>query len=284
MAATVTVTVATEEAAGRRLLAPTGIPTPYETPVDFAVAGATVTRIAETWTGQTAAAIAPEPGRPVVLTYGYADGGTAYPESLFVHRANRYTRAADDLARESRRIADAAEGTAGIAAIANDAAAKFTYGHPDVRFHDGMDEVPYLSCGLTEGSCVDINTFLIAALRAAGFEAGYVTGYFFPEEKQGVCEDMHCWVVTRHDGVVQEWDIAHHLKLGASEIRPGLNPKPGVRFAVGHSMGLEFLDIGVADLKLLAEPVWVDADGRIEPATVAIRCDRQQASETRKTG
>jgi hypothetical protein len=122
-----------------------------------------------------------------------------------------------------------------------------------------MDEVPFLSCGLTEGSCIDINGYLIAALRAAGFEAGYVTGYFFPVEKRDRCDDMHCWVVSRHQGVVLEWDIAHHLKRGTIKIRPGLNPKPGLRFAVAHSMGLDFPELGVWEMKLLAEPVWVDA-------------------------
>ncbi|WP_346909390.1 transglutaminase-like domain-containing protein [uncultured Roseibium sp.] len=125
-------------------------------------------------------------------------------------------------------------------AIVNDVAEKFVYGHPEVRFNDGLEEIPYLSCGVTEGSCVDINTYLIACLRAAGFEAGYMTGYFFPEEKNGCCDDMHCWVVTRHNGVVLEWDIAHHLKMGTREICCGLNPKPGSRVAMAHSMGLDF--------------------------------------------
>jgi hypothetical protein len=157
------------------------------------------------------------------------------------------------------------------AAIVNDVAAKFTYGHPATKFYDGHDEIPSLGCGVTEGSCVDINAYLIASLRAAGFEAGYMTGYFFPEEKQGRCNDMHCWVITRHDDSVLEWDIAHHLKLGTRQIGSGLNPKPGSRVALAHSMGLDFPSAGVSTLKLLAEPVWIGENGRIEKADVTIR-------------
>ena len=275
MRSTVTITVETGDADGRTLLAPAGAPTPYETCTGFAVEGGDFDVIQEAHTGQDAALIRPSGRGPVTVTYSYSDGGSGYPEPLFIHRPNRYTTAADELAQESQRAAGtSADGHAAIAGIANEVAQKFRYGHAEVRFNDGMDEIPYLSCGLTEGSCVDINSYLIASLRAAGFEAGYVTGYFFPEEKNGVCDDMHCWVVTRHHDVMQEWDIAHHLKLGKRDIEAALNPKPGVRRAVAHSMGLDFPDLGIADLKLMAEPVWLDADGTIDRSRVAIRFDR----------
>ncbi|MFZ5965441.1 transglutaminase domain-containing protein [Thalassococcus sp. BH17M4-6] len=67
--------------------------------------------------------------------------------------------------------------------------------------------MPYRSCGLTSGSCTDINTYLVASLRAAWFEAGYAYGYFFPQDSGGVTHDMHCWVVTHFGGHVLEWDI-----------------------------------------------------------------------------
>jgi hypothetical protein len=235
----------------------------------------------EMGTDQFAALITPEGGQPVTVAYTYADGGPDYPASMFIHRANRFTRAADDLVRDARRFgADAHDGNAGIAAIVNDVARKFTYAHPAVRFNDGKDEVPHLSCGLTEGSCVDINTYLIATLRAAGYEAGYVTGYFFPAEKRDWCDDMHCWVVTRCDGMLSEWDIAHHLKLGTTDIRSGLNPKPGRRVAVCHTMGLNFPLLNLRELKLLAEPVWIDGAGnadRTEP-TIRVRTQGERPS------
>lgn len=272
MPSTVTVTIATDRPAGRRLLAPVGIPTPHQMPVGFSVQGASFVLSGETATGQMAALVTPEPGRPVTFTYEFADGGIGYPETIFVPRRSRYTQAAAALVEDARQIAAAGtDGHGAIAAIVNDVATRFVYGHPEVRFNDGMDEVPYVSCGMEEGSCVDINTYLIASLRAAGYEAGYITGYFFPAEKGTWCADMHCWVVTRHDGVVAEWDIAHHLKLGLSEIRSGLNPKPGRRVAVGHSMGLDFPDLNILAMKLLAEPVWIDDAGTIAPAEPEIR-------------
>ena len=269
---TVTVTVAPDRQEKRALFAPTGIPTPYQTPLSFSVAGGRWSLTGETTTGQMAALIEPEGDAPVTLTYRFAEIAGQYPETLFGRRENRFTRAARDLLHDARRIAeDAADGHAAIAAIVNDTAEKFTYGHPATRFNDGLEAIPHLACGLTEGSCVDINTYLIAALRAAGFEAGYVTGYFFPAEKNGCCEDMHCWVVTRHAGAVLEWDIAHHLKMGSREICCGLNPKPGSRVAVAHSMGLDFPAIGVHGLKLIGEPTWLGADGATEPAALDIR-------------
>ena len=257
--------------AGRRLLAPTGLPTPQQSPLAFGVAGAGFTLTGETRTGQMAALISPEPGVEVELNYQFSGQGGDYPEAIFTPRNSRYTKAADDLATDALRIVDTArDGHAAIEAIVNDVAEKFSYGHPEIRFNDGLEEIPFLSCCLTEGSCVDINTYLIACLRAAGFEAGYVTGYFFPEEKNGCCDDMHCWVVTRYNGVVLEWDIAHHLKLGRPRICCGLNPKPGDRAAVAHSMGLDFPEIGVSGAKLIGEPVWVGADGTFEPAELEI--------------
>ncbi|NJM34740.1 MAG: transglutaminase domain-containing protein [Rhodomicrobium sp.] len=272
MRRTVTVRVETGDRHGQTLLAPVGMPTPYQMPVGFAVEGASFALTVETATGQMAAVITADAGAPVILKYAYQDGGMAYPEALFTPRDNRFTRAADALVDDARHIAgQAAGGGTAIARIANAVAAKFRYGHPEKRFNDGADAVPHLACGLTEGSCVDIKTYLIAMLRAAGFEAGYVVGYFFPAEKQGRCDDMHCWVVTRHEGVVTEWDIAHHMKLGRTDIAGGLNPKPGERVATGHSMGLDFPELSIRGLKLLAEPVWVAADGATEESRVDIR-------------
>lgn len=267
----VSVTVAPHEEAGRKLLVPVGLPTPHQMPVHFDVTGGDFFLTGETTTGQIVAVVAPEPGQPVEIRYSYADGGPGYPDSIFVPHRNRYTRAAEALVFDAINIAETQpDGHAAIQALVNSCAEKFRYGHADVRFNDGCDEVPYLSCGLTEGSCVDINTYLIASLRAAGFEAGYLTGYFFPQEKDGCCDDAHCWVVTRHNGVVLEWDIAHHLKLGTREVCCGLNPKPGDRVALAHSMGLSFPALGIASEKLLSEPGWVSDDGRLEAAKLTI--------------
>lgn len=278
MSQRLTVTVAPDTIGGRRLIAPTGTTTPHSALLAFDVEGGGFRLVGERRTGQVAALVAPEAGRAITLTYDFADHGPGYPETMFAQCGSRHTRPAEALVAEALRIAErASDGHAAIAAIVNAVAAKFSYGHPEARFTDGFDHVPYLACGLTEGSCVDINTYLIASLRAAGFEAGYVTGYFFPAEKDGACDDGHCWVVTRHAGVVLEWDIAHHMKLGRMPVCCGLNPKPGGRLATGHSMALDFRTAGVTELKALIEPLWLDAEGAAAEAELTIRMEFRAA-------
>ncbi|MCZ0813771.1 MAG: transglutaminase-like domain-containing protein [Pseudomonadota bacterium] len=258
---------------GATLLAPVGMTTPHDAIKDASVSGG---RIAAALLDPELALCAVQivaDGGPLRLTYRLGDASAtgSYPEQMFVERHNRFTQAAGDLAEASRKIAQGAGGgSAGIAALVAEAESRFDYGHPETRFNDGADAVPYLSCGLTPGSCVDINTYLIASLRACGYEAGYVYGYFFPEENGGVTHDMHCWVVTRHDGCLQEWDIAHHVKAGLGPTQAGLNPRPGRRVALGHSMGHRYAAPGLSgQLKLLAEPMRLVAGDLLRVELVA---------------
>lgn len=241
------------------VLLPGGIATPHGRCVAVEAPG--LTAIREATTGQLAYRMAPA-GRDVSVTFRFDPSVGAYPDALFVAHPSRFTLFADELVTEIDAVGRDLAASERARAIACHVAERFTYGHPEQRFNDGLDEIPALGCGLAEGSCVDINSYFIAALRAAGIEAGYVTGFFFPAEKRNWCEDGHCWVVTRIDGRTTEWDIAHHLKLGTRDIRPGLNPRPGRRYACFHSMGLGFPDLGVAGLKALIEPVAV-ADGKV---------------------
>ncbi|MBE0453686.1 transglutaminase domain-containing protein [Roseovarius autotrophicus] len=259
---------------GTRLLAPVGMATP-----DGAVAGVRV------MTGGRIKGVALEAelglaalqieaaGGPLTLSHVITPEGMNYPEAVFAPRVTPYTIAAEALAQASVEAAHASGGgMAGIAALVAEAEARFAYAHPEHRFNDGTEAVPYLSCGTTPGSCVDINTYLIASLRAAGYEAGYLYGYFFPAEKGGVTHDMHCWVVTRHDGDVQHWDIAHHMKAGLGPTRAGLNPRPGWRVALGHSMGHVYQQGGEAlRLKLLVEPVAVTGGGTCRDVAIVAR-------------
>jgi len=254
-------------APGARLLAPAGMATPSDTVAAATVTGGRIaTVLPEPELGLAALDIAAD-GGPLTLLYEIVPGGPAYPEVMFTPRATRHTTPADDLAQASREVARAAGGgMAGIVALVAEAEARFAYAHPEVRFNDGTEAVPYLSCGLTPGSCVDINTYLVASLRAAGFEAGYVYGYFFPAEKGGITDDQHCWVVTRHGGEVQHWDIAHHMKAGLGPTRDALNPRPGWRVALGHSMGHRYgHGPGAVEAKLLAEPMMIGAGGQPRP-------------------
>lgn len=264
------------------VLAATGVATPHEAVSRLTVTGGRIDAVAtEPELGLGAARIQPE-GGPLALHYAIDDGaaGLVYPEAAFRPRATRYTTAAQSLVSASRATAQAAGGgQAGIAALVAETEARFAYAHPDRRFNDDTDAVPYLSCGVTPGSCVDINTYLVASLRAAGYEAAYIYGCFFPEERGGMTHEGHCWVVTRHDGETQEWDIAHHLKAGLGATRPGLNPRPGERVALTHSMGHRYaLPEGDIALKLLGMPMRLPAQGaperlaleiRLSPATVS---------------
>lgn len=277
MRTVVTITIDTAAADGRKLLAPLAVPTTHQIPLQVEVEGANMATIYDSCYGQAAALIAPEGSSAVALRYLYEDKAGSYPAEMFIHRSNRFTEAAEDLVRNARSISAAAGGgAAGIAAIVNEAAERFTYGHPIDRFYDGHDQIPSLGCGVAEGSCVDINTYVIASLRAAGFEAGYLYGYFFPKEKMGNANDGHCWVVTRHEGQTLEWDIAHHLKLGTRRIQSGLNPRPGHRVACSHSMGLSFPQLGIENLKVLGEAGWVDGKGGFEWATIRIFAERSE--------
>ena len=270
------VTVMVETQSGDTLLAPTGLSTPHALSEGCTVTGGAVHETRETSAGQWALVIVATGGK-VELRYDYVPGSADYPDQIWAPRDTRFTRAADALVAEARAIAPDAPPDERACDIACAVAGKFTYGHPDRRFYEGADMIPALGCGLTEGSCVDINAYFMASLRASGIEAGYVTGVFFPAEKGDRCDDMHCWVVTRAGGITQAWDIAHHLKLGTRDIRPALNPKPGFRVALAHSMGLDFPELGLTEVKLLSEPLIV-RDGQAYPVNAAIRLHRTEAA------
>jgi len=270
-------TITVRDVAGEQLFAPLGMPMPGLGPAGFSVTGSPFRLVTERQGGQWVAVVGAAAGPVTFATDFEVQPAARYPEALFAARVNRFTKAACNLCADARDVAGAAGGgAAGLRALVNHVATLFTYGHPETRFYDGQDEIPAL-CGLTEGSCVDINAYLIAALRAAGYEAGYVTGYFVPAEKRTHCEDMHCWVVTRCEGVEQDWDVAHHLKMGLREIGPGLNPKPGVRVAMAHSMGHDIPALGFSELKLLSQPFLVDAAGRLHKPEVEVRLEGYDA-------
>lgn len=250
---------------GASLLAPLGMTTPHGAVAGLTLSGGTIDTALRDPDLALAALRITAHGGPLVLRYELTapPPAASYPEVMFTPRETRFTRAAEDLASASRALAEqAGGGAAGIAALVAEAERRFDYAHPQIRFNDGHDSVPYLSCGRTPGSCVDINTYLVASLRAAGYEAGYVYGYFFPAEKAGVTHDMHCWVVTRHMGQLQEWDIAHHIKAGLGPTRPALDPRPGWRVALGHSMGHHYAGPDIPQpLKLLCEPLRLTPNG-----------------------
>lgn len=243
-----------------QIVVPLGFATPQVAPIAVDVDGGKTRIVADPFSGQHLLCVSPESPR-IQVTWTYALQGCAYPEAMFAPRESRFTIGASEMVKSVTQAVSHIEAPQErLVAVVAHVVELFTYGHAEVPFYDGHDAIPEL-CGLTVGSCVDINAYLIAACRAVGIEAGYVTGYFIPEEKRSHTTDMHCWVVTRVGSTIQEWDIAHHLKMQSRDIRPALNPKPGVRVPMAHSMGWNIPALGVRDAKLMAEPMWLLPDG-----------------------
>lgn len=94
---------------------------------------------------------------------------------------------------------------------------------------------------------------------------------------------MHCWVRTRHQGIVQDWDIAHFKKAGRSDVHATLNPVPGQRFAIAHGRDHVYRWEGVdITLSTPSVPVWVRADGSIVWEREAIVSLERAADQSQK--
>lgn len=176
------------------------------------------------------------------------------------------------LSRASPELADQMRGlTAGLApdeaetAVVRHVASVFRYGHGEGRFTDGADAVPALSCGLTRGSCVDIHTYAVAALRSVGVKAAYVAGVFWPEGAD-TAADMHCWIVTQVDRG-RAWDVSHDL-MAARAPRPGFDARPGRRlpFSVGRGQRFAWRGRSV-EISHFALPHRLTDDGAVELPT-----------------
>jgi hypothetical protein len=250
------------------VFAPAGVSSPQAACLGCSVTGGRLSHLVEETSGQIILLVDPDADE-VTFRYDFGDGPGTYPEAIFHPAPSRHTRAAPALAEEARVLAGDGDDLTRAIRLAQAVTGRFTCGHPENHFTDGFDEVPHLSCGMTEGSCVDIHTYLVASFRAVGIETGYVNGFFFPEG--GICTGGHCWAVTRIGGATQEWDISHFLQIGRRDVGPALNPKGGFRVPVGHSMGLRQDRIGFDDLKLLVEPMVMAAGQPIRTGTRRIR-------------
>jgi transglutaminase-like putative cysteine protease len=247
------------------LIAPLGIETEFQRFQALeAPKGWDATIVAEQRSGQRAVVLVPPSlAARATLVHSFSASGPGLSSDAYRPEGTPVTTAATELAQESRQIArSAGGGLAGIAAIVADTSARFTYGDMPLAepWYSGQDPVPIVAC--TTGNCIDINTYLVAALRSAGYDAAYLTCYFFDDDPQGIASGMHCWVRTRHDGVVQDWDIAHFKKAGRLDVSANLNPVPGRRFALAfgrdHVFSWQGLDIR---LPTPSRPMWVREDG-----------------------
>lgn len=200
------------------------------------------------------------------ITFRYEAGFTAAPTPDWVWRVqdNALTRASDALDALAKDLAAGAQNqTAALSRLVDYAAEMFAYAHVDTPFNAGAAAVPSVETRI-EGSCVEINTFLLAAARAVGIRGQYVIGYWFHPQHTRT-PDAHCWLAFEPDGALTFWDVAHGLKwaqsLGA-RVAPGLNPAGGRRVGMSCGRGLAFATpLGRVEISHFAEPHWLGADG-----------------------
>ncbi len=202
--------------------------------------------------------LTPRADAPLRLRYAVALTDDAAPDWTWRVEDNRHTRAAPELAELARAAAEGAEDQrAQLRRLIDHAASVFAYGHGAERVNAGRDSVPRL-CGTTRGSCIDINTYVLAAARSLGIRGQYVAGYWFHPEKTAT-DDMHCWLAFEPDGRLVFWDLAHALKWGDSlgaRIEEGLNPAGGRRVAMSCGRGLRFdTGFGAVEISHFSEPV-----------------------------
>lgn len=196
------------------------------------------------------------------IAYDFAIADAPAPPWVWDVDDNRHTTAAPELAADAKRIVEGApDERAAIRRLIDHAAEFFHYGHRDEALAAGCETVPTV-CGLTRGSCVDINTFLLAAARSVEIRGQYVAGYWFHPDRRTTA-DMHCWLAFEPRLASGErrlvfWDLAHALKwaesLGAT-IEEGLNPAGGRRLAMSCGRGLRFeTPRGAAEISHFSEP------------------------------
>jgi hypothetical protein len=243
--------------------------------VDFATeGGALIETVTAINSRQEAWVVKPESPALPVIRYAFDDAEQTAPDWLWTRIENRHTRASPAL---RRLVADltrhCCSDTEKLQILMGHAAERFDYDHPlpEERFNHGHDTVPALTCGTTPGSCTDINTYLLGALGCASIQTAYMAGFFFAAGRP-TTHGMHCWLATRSAGHVEFWDIAHHKRFAIEPLGPGLNPAPGIRFAMSVGRGLIF-EVGGHSIELghFAEPVWLLDDGRQRQAGMEAR-------------
>ncbi len=195
---------------------------------------------------------------------------------------NRFTKASGQLTSQAVRVLE--EGLSQrqiIERLVQEAAGLFAYDHPQQRFNDGLDEVPAI-CGTAKGSCVDINTYLMASARSLGITVQYLAGYWFHPARSET-HDMHCWLAFYLDGETIFWDLAHHLKWGVPTLAAGLNPAGGRRVTMSRGRGIRFdTPNSPVTISHFSEPLWVLPDGRLKKPCLTARIAEDTVESSRQ--
>jgi len=170
----------------------------------------------------------------------FADEAGSFPAWIFQSTGGAHETPSADLMQLIAGLAPSELAPAQrVERIVHHVEERFTYGVRDVGLGDDVEAMPALACDTHLGTCVDTHSYAVAAMRAAGFPAAYVSGLFFHEGRK-TSEPGHCWFVVDAQGAPHHWDVSHFLKYGLGPVRPVFNPKPGVRFALSIGRDLVF--------------------------------------------
>ncbi len=220
-----------------------GIPpdTPEQRVVGIEVAGATdVAEIASLNSSQRALKMSCLPGITPEVKITFSQQGTNFPDWTFTSTGGVHETASAELVDLMADVAPVDLPLAErVLSIVRHVESSFTYGVRPVGLGDDQDSMPALTCDIHLGTCVDTHSYAVAAMRAAGIPAAYVSGLFFPEG-QTVSEPGHCWFVIQAEGSPHHWDVSHFLKYNLGPVRPAFNPKPGTRFAMSIGRDIVF--------------------------------------------
>jgi hypothetical protein len=189
---------------------------------------------------QSALGMSTVAGLTPVVEITFADEAASFPNWVFQSTGGAHETPSLDLIELIAGVAPIQLSPAErVELIVRHVEARFTYGVRDIGLGDDLDSMPALVCDSHLGTCVDTHSYAVAAMRAAGFPAAYVSGVFFHE---GVWSSApgHCWFVVDAPGAPHHWDISHFLKFGLGPVQPVFNPKPGVRFALSIGRDLIF--------------------------------------------
>ncbi|NBN65130.1 transglutaminase-like domain-containing protein [Pannonibacter tanglangensis] len=193
--------------------------------------------------GQQAVLIEPEQGHAEV-TVSFSPAPSRFPHWLFAPTGGAHeTPSGDLLALMLDVVAQAPTPAARVEAVVRHVDARFEYGVREVGLADDTAAMPALACDTHLGTCVDTHSYAVAAMRAAGIDAAYISGLYFPDDTD-VSQPGHCWFVVDAAGAPHHWDISHHLKYGLGPTTPAYNPKPGTRFALTAGRDLVFAVAG----------------------------------------
>ena len=220
-----------------------GIPhdTPEQKVIGYSVSGVEQwTEIQAVNSHQSAILMTPLTNSQPRIDITFADDGTDFPLWIFRSTEGPHETPSVDLIKHIEHIAPSALSHSDrVEHIVRHVEERFTYGYRDVGLGDDVETMPALECDVHLGTCVDTHSYAVAAMRAAGIPAAYVSGVFFPQG-QTISEPGHCWFVLDTKDAPHHWDISHYLKYNLGPVQPIFNPKPGVRYALSFGRDLVF--------------------------------------------